>query len=84
MKLKLDNARRQCCDGAAVMSGEKAGADTQIKTLNSKCLYTYCYGHALNLSFKGASTKIQCQKDTFDTVKEICKLVKKPPQRKTN
>ena len=83
MNLKLDNARGQCYDGAAVISGEKAGVATQIKAINSKCLYTHCYGHALNLSVKDACTKIQCLKDTFDTAKEICKLVKKSPQRET-
>ena len=32
---------------------------------------------------KDACTKIQCLKDTFDTPKEICKLVKKSTQRET-
>ena len=83
MNLKLDNARGQCYDGAAVISGKKAGVATQIKAINSKCLYIHCYGHALNLSVKYACTKIQCLKNTFDTAKEICKLVKKFPQRET-
>ena len=83
MNLKLDNARGQCCDGAAVISGEKAGVAIQIKAINSKCMYTHCYCHALNLSVKDACTKIQYLKDTFDTAKEICKFVKKSPQRKT-
>ena len=83
MNLKLENARGQCYDGAAVMAGEKAGVAAQIKKLNSKCLYTHCYGHALNLSVKDACTKVKCLKDTFDTTKEICKLVKKSPQRET-
>ena len=83
MNLKLDNARGQCYDGAKVISGEKAGVATQIKAINSKCLYTHCYGHALNLSVKDACTKIQCLKDTFYTANEICKLVNKSPQRET-
>ena len=50
MNLKIENARGQCCDGAASMAGKRSGVATQIKTLNNKCLYTHCYGHALNLA----------------------------------
>ena len=82
MNQKLDNARGHCYDGAAVISGGKAGVATQIKAINSKCLHTHCYGHALNLSVKHACTKSQCLKDTFDTAKEICKIVKKSPKGK--
>ena len=49
MNLKITNARGQCYDGAA-----------QIKALISKCLYTHCYGHAINLSVKDACAKISC------------------------
>lgn len=66
MNLKITNARVLCYDDAAVMSGQKAGVATQIKALNSKWLYTHCYGHALNLSVKDACTKVNCLKDTFD------------------
>ena len=83
MNLKLGKARGQSYDGAAVILGKKAGVATQIKAINSKCLYTHCYGNALNLSVKDACTKIQCLKGTLDTTKEICKLVKKSPQRET-
>ena len=47
MNLNIQRARGQCSDGAATMAGEKTGVATQIKTINGKCLYTHCYGHAL-------------------------------------
>ena len=31
------------------MAGTKSGDATQLKLLNGKCLFTHCYGHALNL-----------------------------------
>lgn len=83
MGLNLSNARGQCYDGAAVMAGSKKGVASQIKSLNPKCLYTHCYGHALNLSVKDACTKVESLKDTFDCAKEICKLIKKSPKRET-
>ena len=46
MNLKLENSRGQCFDGAASMAGPKSVVATQIKSLNEKCLYTHCYGHA--------------------------------------
>ena len=49
MRLRVENARGQCYDGATAMSGPKSGVATQIKSLNGKCLYTHCYGHALLL-----------------------------------
>ena len=44
---------------------------TQIKTINGKCLYTHCYGHASNLA---AITSVQCISDSLDTVREVGKL----------
>ena len=48
MSLKIENARGQCYDGAATMSGTKRGVANHIKSLNK--LYTHCYEHALNLA----------------------------------
>ena len=65
------------------MSGSVSGVATRIKTLNSKCLYTHCYGHVLNLSVKDPCTKNKCLKTTFETAFEICKLIKYSPVRDT-
>ena len=45
MQLKLGDVCGQCYDGTATMSGQKS--------MNGKCLFTHCYGHALNLGIGG-------------------------------
>ena len=59
MGLKIENARGQCYDGAATMSGTKRGVATQIKSLNKKALYTHCYGHPLNLAVNDCIRKVE-------------------------
>ena len=66
-----------------LMAGEKTGVARQIKTINGECLYTQCYGHALNLAVADAIESVQCISDSLDTVREIGKLDKKSPQRNT-
>ena len=78
MNLKLTDARGQCYS-AASMAGEKSGVVTQIKSLNGICLYSHCYGHALNLAIGDVIKSISSLRVTFDTVHEICKLVKNIP-----
>ena len=84
MHLRIDDCRGQCYNGASTMSEAKSGVATRIKALNEKCLFTHCYGHVLNFSVKDACSDVKCLKDTFDTAREICKLVKLSPQRDTH
>ena len=44
----IKNVRCQCYDDASSMNGEKTGVATQIKALNSKCLYTHCAERCCN------------------------------------
>ena len=81
MNLRIENARGQCYDGASSMSGKRSGVATQIKSLNRKCLYTHCYGHALNLAVGDVFKTIANLESTFATAHEISKLVKKSPKR---
>eukprot|EP00112_Aurelia_sp_Birch-Aquarium-sp1_P015994 Seg3588.3 transcript_id=Seg3588.3/GoldUCD/mRNA.D3Y31 product="Zinc finger MYM-type protein 1" protein_id=Seg3588.3/GoldUCD/D3Y31 len=83
MNLRLEDARGQCYDGAAAMAGAKTGVATQIKAINGKCLYTHCYGHALNLAVGDSIKSVECLKGVFEVVREICKLIKKSPKRNT-
>ena len=83
MNLKIENTRGQCYDGVAAMAGTKTGVATQIKAINSKCLYTHCYGHALNLAVADSIKSIDCLKSTFEIGNEICKLIKKSHKRST-
>ena len=81
--LPIDNARGQCYDGASTMAGVRSGVATQIKSINGKCLYTHCYGHALNLAVGDVIKKVPLLKKTFGTSFELCKLVAKSPKRNT-
>ena len=83
MNVNIQRARGQCYDGAATMAGEKTGVATQIKNINETCLYTHCYGHALNLAVADAIKSVKCISDSLETVREIGKLVKNSPQRNT-
>ena len=73
INLNIQRARGQCYDGAATKSGEKTVVATQIKTINGKCLYTCCYGHASNLAVA----------DAIKSLQSTGKLVKKSSQRNT-
>ena len=50
LNLRIENCRGQCYDGASSMSGQRSGAAKRISDLESRALYTHCYGHALNLA----------------------------------
>ena len=81
INLRIEDARGQCYDGASIMSGSKSGVATQFKLLNKKCLYTHCYGHALNLAVGDAIKSVGFLESIFDTAREICKLIKLSPKR---
>ena len=81
LNLRIENARGQCYDGASSLSGKRSVVATQIKSLNRKCLYTHCYGHALNLAVGDVFKTIANLESTFATAHEISKLVKKSPKR---
>ena len=81
MGLNIENARRQCYDGASTMAGVKNGVAAKIKLLNDAALYTHCYGHALNLAVNDCMTNTKDLNDVWVMLKEICNLVKKSPSR---
>ena len=84
MNLRLEDARGQCYDGTSAMSGCKKGVTTVIKSTNEKCLFTHCYGHALNLAVGHCIRKEKLLAETFNTKKEVCNLVKKSPKKDTH
>ena len=81
MNLRIENCRGQCYDGASSMSGHKSGVAKKITDLESRALYTHCYGHALNLAAQDSIKHIKIMEDTLDTTYEITKLIKKSPKR---
>ena len=66
------------------MSGERFDVSARIKDINKKLLFTHCYRYALNLVVKDFCNVVKCLKGTFDTAREICKLVTKSPLRDTH
>ena len=56
---------------------------TQIKSISPKCLFTHCYGHALNLAVGDVFENVPQLREVLDTAYEICKLIKKSPKRNT-
>lgn len=77
MNFDIQNVCGQCYDGVVIMVGEKIGVVMQIKFVNGKCLYIYCYGYVLNLVVVDVIKLVKCMSDVFDIVREIGKLVKK-------
>ena len=81
MNLRIEKCRDQCYDGASSLSGHKSGVAKKIMDLESRALYTHCYGHALNLAAQDSIKQIKIMEDTLDTTYEITKLIKKSPKR---
>ena len=50
LNLSIKKLRGQCYDGASAMSGPRSGVAKQIRDLESRAVYTHCYGHSLNLA----------------------------------
>ena len=50
MNLSLAKARGQCYDGTSNMAEIKNGVATQIQKVESRAIFTHCYGHSLNLA----------------------------------
>ena len=82
MNLSITNCRGQCYDGASNMSGIRTGVATRINALESRALYTHCYGHALNLAVLDTLKSINSMEQCLEIVHEITKLVKKSPNNR--
>ena len=54
INVRIDKCHGRCYDGTSNMSGSKSGVATKIAPLEPRALYTYCYGHALNLATQNA------------------------------
>ena len=81
MNLSLEKLRGQYYDGASAMSGNRSGVAKPISDLESRAVYTHCYGHALNLAASDTLKQCKLMKDALDTSYEITKLIKYSPRR---
>ena len=81
LNLPISRCRGQIYDRASNMIGKKSGVTPEIINLEPKALATHCHCHSLNLSIKSTIEQCQLLRDTLDTVREICILVKHSPKR---
>ena len=58
------------------MAGIRSGLAAKIINLESRALYTHCYGHALNLTVQHTLKTIKVIEKCLETVHEITKLIK--------
>ena len=81
LNLSFTRCRGQCYDGANNMRGAKNGVSKQIMGVESRALYTHCYGHSLNLAAGDAIKGCKVLQDTLDITFEISRLIKFSPKR---
>ena len=83
LNLSIKKLRGQCYDGASAMSGPRSGVAKQIRDLESRAVYTHCYGHSLNLACMDTIKSSKVMQEALDITAEIIKLVKLSPRRGT-
>ena len=81
LNLSFTRCRGQCYDGANNMRGAKNCVSKQIMDIESRALYTHCYGHSLNLAAGDAIKGCKVLQDTLDITFEISRLIKFSPKR---
>ncbi len=81
MNLAINRLRGQCYDGASAMKGAKGGVAKKICDLESRAVYTHCYGHSLNLAASDILKDSKIMKEALETTHEITKLIKYSPRR---
>ena len=81
--LSINKARGQCYDGASNMTGRRNGVVTQIQDEEPRALFTYCYGHSLNLAASDTIMGCKVLKSALETMHGLVKLIKYSPRRET-
>ncbi len=79
MNIRLTGARGQCYGGCSKLSGAKTSVATNIKSEQSRAIFTQC--HSLNLTASDSMKTSQIMKDALETTHEITKLIKYSPKR---
>jgi len=65
------------------MSGLRNGVATRIRQLESRAIYTRCYGHSLNLAAGDTIKKSSVMKKALDITLETSKLIKFSSKKET-
>lgn len=63
------------------MKGVRSGLVPRVQELESRAVYTHCYGHSINLAANDALTSSKLLKDALDMTREVTKLIKYSPRR---
>ena len=63
------------------MSGPRSGVAKKISDLESRAIYTHCYGHSLNLAYMDTIKSSKVMQEALDITGETTKLVKLSPTR---
>ena len=63
------------------MMGKHSGVSTKISEEQPRAIETHCQGHLLSLAVKPLTKECPILRDTIDTVRKICVLVKYYPKR---
>ena len=66
-QLSFSKLRGQCYDGCSTMAGAKAGVAARIEQIESRAVFTHCYGHALNLAVADTIKGLPALKHCLDT-----------------
>ena len=80
LNLSIKKLRGQCYDGASSMSGPRSGVAKKISDLESRAVYTHCYGHSLNLACMDTIKSSKVMQEAPDINGEVTKLVKLSPR----
>ena len=72
----MANLRGQSYDGAATMSGTRAGVATSLLE-EPKAVFTHCYGHWLNLACCDTVRQCRLMRDALNIMHKVTKLIKK-------
>ena len=81
LNIPLQKCRGQCYDGAAAMSGKRAGLKTKLQEENPKAVYIHCYAHTLQLAVQDSCRSVKLFSDALDLASEVVKLIKCSPKR---
>ena len=76
MNLPFEKLCGKCYDMASTMTSSKRGVAKRISDLETRAVYTHCYGHALNLAAADTLKQSKLMKDALDTTREKTKIIK--------
>ena len=80
----MNKIRGQFYDGASNLVGAKKGVSKQIMDIERRALFTHCYGDTLNLACSDAVKGCKVLKSTLETTREINKVIKFSPKKRSN